>query len=459
MFLSFFVVSCNKTEKRKPNFIFILADNLGYGDLGCYGSKIHKTPNIDKLAEEGIKLTSLYSSSGVCTPSRASLLTGSYAQRVDMHINAEGGWVLFPVSSKGLNPDETTIAEFLKEEGYMTACIGKWHLGDQLEFLPLNHGFDYFYGIPYSEDMDPSINPNWPFVPLLKNNEVIESPVDLTTTTKRYVEEAKNFIFKNRKNPFFLYFPHNLPGSRRIPIIGDSFQEKSSNGPWGDAVEEIDWSVGQIINYIKELGIEENTFVVFTSDNGAPQGLAGSSIGGSNEPFSGPGYSTKEGGMRVPCLVKWPGKIKGGETKNELCTMMDWLPTFSYLAGNSTHQNGLIDGKNIWPILSGQSYNKSPHEAFYYYFVDQLQAIRVDNWKLHLSTYNTDGYDRSKLKLVDLNNDLKEELDLSNEYPEIVNDLVEIAKKVRKELGDTDLIGSQLRHAGYIKNPKPLIKN
>lgn len=469
LLVNFNLVSCNSYsdgKHEKPNFIFIYADNLGYGDLGCFGSKLNRTPHLDNMAEKGMCLTSLYSSSPVCTPSRASLMTGCYAQRVDMHLNENGGWVLFPVSSKGLNPEEITIAEILKERGYSTACIGKWHLGDQPEFLPINQGFDYFYGIPYSEDMVASKNPHWPALPLLKNDRVIEAPVDLTTTTRRYVREAVSFIIKNKDTPFFLYFAHNLPGSESIPTVDESFRNKSINGPYGDAIEEIDWSVGEILNTVKELGIEEKTIIVFTSDNGTPKGRAGGSGGGSNEPFSGKGYDTMEGGMRVPGIVTWQGKITPASVNKELCTMMDWLPTFTYLAGSQIPQGRVIDGKNIWPLLSDYQNAKSPHEVFYYYMMDQLQAVREGEWKLYLTPIDNKYaeenknkfYGPRKLKLIDLSKDIKEENDVCEQNPAVVKRLLKQAEKIREELGDSNQIGKQIRFAKYIDNPKPLLK-
>ena len=454
----------NKSDAEKPNFVFILADNMGYGDLGCFGSEIHRTPNIDKMAEEGILLTSLYSASGVCTPSRASLLTGCYAQRVDMHLNEHDTWVLRPVSSKGLNPGETTLAEILKDAGYATACIGKWHLGDQLECLPLGHGFDYYYGIPYSEDMVPDIDPGWPDLPLVKNYNVIEAPVDLTSTTRRYVREAIRFMTENRDRPFFLYFPHNLPGSRAVPVVDEAFSGKSANHSYGDAIEEIDWSAGQIIKTLKGLDLEKNTLVVFASDNGAPLGRSGSSGLGSNEPFAGSGYTTMEGGMRVPCLVQWPGRIPAGISNHELCTMMDWLPTFAFLAGTEIPRDRVIDGKNIWPLVSGQQGAKTPHEFFYYYSMDQLQAVREGNWKLHLpldNKYNGGNkhhfYGSSPMKLIDLAKDIREEHDVSEQHPEVVERLLQQAEKISRELGDPAHKGEKVRPALYVEDPKPLI--
>jgi arylsulfatase A len=466
--LSGFQFGCknDSTQIKKPNIVFIFADNMGYGDAGCFGSELHRTPNIDNMAKEGMRLTSLYSSSGVSTPSRASLMTGCYAQRVDMDLDEYESWVLRPISKKGLNTDEITIAELLKAEGYSTACIGKWHLGDQPGVLPVNHGFDYFCGIPYSEDMVPSFRPDWPELPLLENDKVIQAPVDLTTTTRRYVKEAIRFITENKDKPFFLYFPHNLPGSSAIPIVDDAFRGKSANGSYGDAIEEIDWSVGQIINTLKESGLIDNTIIVFTSDNGSPKGRSGSSGLGSNDPFAGDGYTTMEGGMRVPCVVQWSEVIPAGMLNNELCTMMDWLPTFTYLAGGQVPEDRIIDGKNIWPLISGDTAARSPHDIFYYYMGDQLQALRDRKWKLHLALDNkfdsgdkNKFYGSSKLKLIDLSTDIKEEIDLSEQYPEVVKRLLSKAKDISIELGDPVHKGEKVRDAKYINNPKPLILN
>lgn len=453
---------CNEKpgETTQPNFVFIYADNLGYGDIGCFGSQIHHTPNIDKMATEGLRLTSLYSSSPVCTPSRASLMTGCYAQRVDLHLSDTNGAVLRPIAAKGLNPEEITIAEVLKEKGYATACIGKWHLGDQPDFLPVNQGFDYFYGIPYSEDMVPSHSRDWPELPLIQNDKVIEAPADLTTTTSRYVKEAVRFITENKNKPFFLYFPHNLPGSRAIPVVDNRFMGKSPNGTWGDSVEEIDWSVGEIIKTLKELGIEDNTMVIFTSDNGAPQGRMDTRSGvGTNEPFSGPGYTTMEGGMRVPCVVKWPGRVPAGTSNNELCTMMDWLPTFATISGADVPADRIIDGKNIWPILSGDENAKSPHEVFYYYYTDKLQAVREGNWKLHLPAYDNETKkfaENGNLKLIDLGRDIKELSDLSEKHPDVVKRLLNHARKISEELGNNSGPGTETRTTQYLNNPEPM---
>ena len=408
---------------RRPNFIVILCDNMGYGDIRYLGSQKHNTPHVDGMAEEGVILTSFYVSSGVCTPSRASLMTGCYAQRIDMHISDTGGSVLRPISSKGLNPEEITIANLLGKQGYATACIGKWHLGDQPEFLPTRHGFDYYYGIPYSEDMVPEVNPKWPPLPLMQDEEVIEAPVDLHTITKRYTHESIQFLTRNRDNPFFLYLAHANPGSVRIPLVSDEFHGRSANGEYGDSIEEIDWSTGQILSAVKQLGIDHQTIVIFTSDNGAVKGHSGS-----NAPFAGWGYSTMEGGMRMPCIVRWPSIIPAGKTCDELCSTMDLLPTFAKLAGTIPPEDRIIDGKDIWPLLTCKEDAKSPHEAFYYYQVDQLQAVRSDKWKLNLPldakyTHGRRNTGSSPLMLFDLSEDLAESIDVSDQHPEVVKNL------------------------------------
>ncbi len=435
----------------RPNFIIILCDNLGYGDFGCFGSKINRTPHIDRLAREGMRLTSFYSSSPVCTPSRASLLTGCYAQRVGMHISDKGGWVLQPVSAIGLNPSEVTIAEILKARDYATACLGKWHLGDQPEFLPTRHGFDYYLGIPYSEDMVPQHSPSWPPLPLLRNETVVEAPVDLASMTKRYVQEATLFIRKNRDKLFFLYFAHHLPGSRKVPVVDPQFHGKSANGRYGDSVEEIDWSVGRIMSELKKLGLDERTLVLLTSDNGTPHRK-----GGSNAPMGGWAYSTTEGGMRMPCIVRWPKNIPPGRSCDELCTMMDLLPTFAALAGTAAPQDRIIDGKNIWPLWSGGTGVKSPHKVFYYYMINQLQAVRSGKWKLHLPLKKMRGKVVNRpLKLIDLSKDPQEANNLSRQHPDIVRKLTSMAEQARLDLGDLNRPAANQRPPARVDHPTP----
>ena len=446
--------AARKIAKRTPNFIIIFCDDLGYGDIGCFGSTKHRTPNIDKMAGEGMRFTSFYVTSGVCTPSRSSLMTGCYPRRINMHQSARNEWVLFPVAAKGLNPDEITIAEVLKGQGYATACVGKWHLGDQRQFLPTKQGFDYYYGIPYSNDMGSRQRKNNPPLPLLRNEKVIEAPVDQSTITKRYTEEVVKFITANKDRPFFVYLPHTMPHN---PVhSSEKFRGKSANKGYGDCVEEIDWSVGQILGTLKKLDLDENTLVIFTSDNGAA-----SRWGGSNLPLSGWKGSTMEGGMREPCVMRWPGNIPAGRACDELACTMDLLPTFARLAGTRAPADRIIDGTDIWPLMSGREGAKSPHDAFYYYYRDQLQAVRSGKWKLHLPrTQKPRGNKQAQKvagKLYDLEMDIAEKNDVAGANSAVVKRLVGLAEKAREDLGDRDREGAHQRPAGLAVSPKPLV--
>jgi arylsulfatase A-like enzyme len=331
----------------------MLMDNLGYGDVQCYGNRCHRTPHIDRLAREGLRFTDYYSTSGVCTPSRASLMTGCYPRRVNLHVGGRGHAVLMPVDPKGLHPGEITLARLLRGKGYATACVGKWHLGDQPPFLPTRHGFDRFFGCPYSEDMVPtSWAPDRPPLPLMRNETVIEAPMDRSTLTRRYTEESIDFVRENRDRPFLLYLAHAMPGSTDRPFSSLPYQGKSANGPYGDAVEELDWSCGEIMRALRELNLDERTLIVWTSDNGAvrwnpPQG--------SNAPLKGWGYDTSEGGQRVPCIARWPGRIPAGVESGEVVTMMDWFPTLAALTGAEPPRDRTTDGHDIRPILFRQS--------------------------------------------------------------------------------------------------------
>ena len=439
----------------KPNFIIIFCDDLGYGDIGCFGSKKHRTPNIDRIAAEGMCFTSFYVTSGVCTPSRSSLMTGCYPRRINMHESDRNECVLFPVARKGLNPNEMTIAEVLKEQGYATACVGKWHLGDQPEFLPTSQGFDYYYGIPYSNDMGGNQRSKNPPLPLLKNTKVIEAPANQNTLTKRYTEQVIKFITENKDKPFFVYLPHTMPHN---PVhSSEKFRGKSANGGYGDTVEEIDWSTGEIFAALKELGIDERTLVVFTSDNGAAQRW-----GGSNLPLSGFKGSTMEGGMREPCVMRWPGKIPAGKTCDELTSTLDLLPTLAQLTAAEAPGDRIIDGKDIWPLMAGAEGAKSPHEAFYYYQMDQLQAVRSGRWKLHLPLKVKrrnwgKGTPNTPMKLYDLKDDIGEKNDVADRNPEVVERLLGLAQKAREDIGDVNYKGRQ-RPAGWTVTPMPLKK-
>ncbi|MBP85226.1 MAG: arylsulfatase [Planctomycetaceae bacterium] len=446
---------------ERPNIVLLFCDNLGYGDVGCFGSTKHRTPNIDRMAKEGLRLTSFYSASGVCTPSRAALMTGCYPRRVGLAQTNPDGAVLRPVSPNGLHPDETTIAEALKAQGYATACIGKWHLGDQPEFLPTRQGFDYFFGIPYSDDMTPRPGKNWPPLPLMQNEKVIEAPVDRDLLTKRYTTEAVAFIKANRDKPFFLYLPHAMPGSTRAPFASEAFRGKSANGPYGDSVEEIDWSTGEILAALKESKVDDNTLVIWTSDNGAPRRNPPQ---GSNLPLGGWGYTTMEGGMRVPCVVRWPGKVPAGESCDEVCSLMDMLPTFAKLAGDETPSDRKIDGHDIWPLISGEKDATTPYQAFYYYYADQLQAVRAGNWKLHLGlprkrTNLQDATATSAAKLYDLDSDIGETKDIAKDRPDVVKRLLAFADQARQDLGDRGRLGEHQRPVGRVDTPVPQISD
>lgn len=455
-------------DAAPPNFVVIYCDNLGYGDVGCFGSTKHRTPHIDRMAAEGMKLTSFYSTSGVCTPSRASLMTACYPRRVGMDLTDPDGAVLRPVSPNGLHPNETTIAEVLKQAGYATACIGKWHLGDQPEFLPTRQGFDTFYGIPYSDDMTPREGKPWPALPLIENETVVEAPADRDTLTKRYTERTIQFMEQNASKPFFVYLPHAMPGSTRKPFASKSFQGQSANGPYGDCVEELDWSTGEILSALKRLHLDNNTLVVWTSDNGAPRRKP---VQGSNLPLGGWGYSTSEGGQRVPCVVRWPSHIPPNSSSDAITSTMDLLPTFAALAKTELPEN-TIDGHEIVDLLTGQPEAKSPYKAFYFYYRNQLQAVRAGEWKLHLGLSNRQTNLQGKTalqqpsskslpvkQLFNLTSDLAEQNNVAAKHPEVVHRLEALAEMMRQDLGDGDLPGKNRRPVGRNERPTARIKH
>ncbi|MBX7208923.1 MAG: sulfatase [Verrucomicrobiaceae bacterium] len=446
----------------KPNFIFILCDNLGYGDIACFNPATkHRTPRLDQMAAEGRKFSSFYSCSGVCTPSRASLMTGCYPRRVNMHVSDTGGAVLQPVAAKGLHPAEDTIADVLKRADYATACIGKWHLGDQPEFLPTRQGFDSFFGIPYSEDMVKGklSGREWPELPLMRDEKVVEAPVDARHLTRRLTEEAVKFIEANRERQFFLYFPEAAPGSRAVSYPGPQFEGRSANGLYGDAIEELDWSAGQILDTLKRLGLDENTIVVWTSDNGA---VSRNPPQGSNAPWRGMGYSTTEGGMRMPCIIRWPHLVPARSVCDDVCTMMDFLPTFAQLAGAPLPDKP-IDGQNMRTSWLATRTSPSPYDetGFFYYHLHQLQAVRAGDWKLYLPLDDKIAMGRvpkrqpQALALFDVRHDLHEDHEASAMHPEIVRRLTLLAGKARSELGDGAQRGTGQREAGHVDAPRP----
>ena len=467
------LAGCADGTERPPNFIVILCDNLGYGDTEPFGSTLHRTPHLSRMAREGRTLTHFYASAGVCTPSRASLLTGCYAQRVGMHATPRDGHVLRPVSPYGINPDETTVAETLRERGYATALVGKWHLGDQPEFLPTRHGFDSYFGIPYSDDMTEERGRRlerfqghrWPPLPLMENETVIEAPVDRNQLTMRYTERALEFIEANRDRPFFLLLSHAMPGSEREPFASEAFRGRSRNGAWGDAVEELDWSAGQVLDKLVATGLDAHTLVFWTSDNGAPLAADPSSPArGSNLPLHGRGYTTAEGGFRVPAIAWWPGTIPAGSETAELTSMLDVLPTLSSISGQAVSTDRAIDGMDIRGALLGHGEARSPRQDLYYYFEDQLQAVRSGPWKLFVALeepgprhphFDQGGPDGPALfNVVDDPGCLR---DLAADRPDIVAQLDAIADEARSELGDHGRPGSGQRPPGIVDMPTPVI--
>ncbi len=428
----------------KPNVILINCDDLGYGDLGCYGSDLNKTPNIDRLAQKGIRLTDYYVASPVCSASRAAMLTGCYPRRIGM------SGVLFPGDPVGLNTNEVTIAGLLKEQGYATKLVGKWHCGDQPEFLPTRHGFDSYYGIPFSNDMGRQIGdrPSQPPLPLLREEEVIQQQPDQSSLTERYVEECVNFIRDNQSSPFFLYLAHMHVHLPHYPP--DHFIKNSKNGRYGGAVECIDWSVGVLRHELKRLGLERDTIVIFTSDNGSR--VRGE--GGSNAPLKGTKGTCWEGGMRVPCIISRPGEIPENETRSQMVTAMDLLPTLAAAAGAETPQDRIIDGKDISPVIFDNS--ETPHEAFFYYkWADDLEAVRCGRWKLFVSI------DTEPVReLYNLETDVSEANDVSEDNPEVVAKLEEKIQSCREDIGDslTGVAGKNRRPIGKVENAAPLTK-
>jgi len=443
LIILFVIFSCEKNN-NSPNIVFILADDLGYGDLSSYGSETIETINIDKLAENGVKLTSYYAAQPVCSASRAAILTGAYPNRIGIY-NAFG-----PTSDSGISHDEYTLAEMLKDNGYKTGIFGKWHLGSKKEFFPTNHGFDEFYGILYSNDMwrwHPEYPEGYPQDLLLYRNEnALKEIIDQSNLTKDITSESINFIEKNKDSPFFLYIAHPQP---HVPLfVSEDFEDLTGNGLYADVITEIDYSVGRVLDKIEEIGLTENTIVVFTSDNG-PWLSYGNHSGSSGIYREGKG-TTWEGGVRVPSIIKFPNGLKPNEI-DEPIMAIDWMPTFANITSSKLSQNK-IDGKDIWPLLSGEV-NQSPHEKLYFYYrVNELHSIRMNNWKIQFSrTYRSlngkkggkDGipvkYEMNNIdknELYNLKDDPQERIDVYDKFPEIAKKMEELAEKARVELGD-----------------------
>ena len=437
-----------------PNVVLIFIDDMGYGDIGPFGSVKNRTPNLDRMAGEGMKLTSFYAAP-VCSVSRAQVMTGCYGQRVSLP------GVLFPGSPTGLSSKEHTVAELMKAQGYATMCIGKWHLGDQPEFLPTRHGFDHYFGIPYSNDMLKAAKVNGVrVVPLVRDEKVQEllAEDDEDGITARYTDEAVKFITENKARPFFLYLPHNAVHTPIHP--GAKFRGKSANGRFGDWVEEVDWSVGRVLDTLREFGLAGNTLVMFSSDNG-PWLIKGND-GGSAGPLRGGKGTTWEGGVREPTLAWWPGKIAPGSVCDAMAGNMDFLPTFVKLAGGTVPADNKIDGKDIAPLLLGET-KESPHEARYYYSGYKLQGVRAGSWKLAIAP-QPEGTAKGgaavpasleKPRLYNLDKEIGEQTDVAAANPEVVSKLRVLAVKMAAELGDGKP-GPEVREPGRVENPVTL---
>ena len=425
---------------QKPNFVFVYLDDAGYGDFGCYGNTVIRTPNIDRMAAEGTRFTDFYVAQAVCSASRTSLLTGCYPNRLGI-LGA-----LNPNSKNGISDREKTIADLLKSRGYTSAIYGKWHLGHHPQFLPTRHGFDDYFGLPYSNDMGPRPNNKNPPVPLFAGEKVVERSPDMNTLTARYTEHAVKFIRDNKDRPFFLYVPHTMP---HVPLgAGDKFRGKSKAGLYGDVIEELDWSVGQILATLKECGLDDKTLVIISSDNGP--WLSAGNWGGSAGPLREGKGTSYDGGVREPFVVRWPGVVPTGRVCHEPLMTIDILPTFAHLAGAELPPLP-IDGKDAWPLIHGEPGAKSPQEAYYFYWVRGLQAVRWGRWKLHFPhDYRTlkakPGMDgkhapyaqaHTDLALYDLDNDIGENTNVAEQHPDAVDRIKKLADKMREDLGDS----------------------
>ncbi len=472
MLLNPWLLFSQRSTASATNIIIIFCDDLGYGDIPLYGGTQTETPYLNQLAKEGVRFTEFYAAQAVCSASRAGLLTGCYPNRIGI------SGALGPGSKTGIHENETTLAEILKSKGYATGIFGKWHLGDQEKFLPLQHGFDSYFGLPYSNDMwpvnydgipyqDTTVNRGkYPLLPLYKNNQVIETIQTLenqATLTTRYTEEAIRFIQANKQQPFFIYLPHSMP---HVPLaVSAKFKGKSKQGLYGDVLMEIDWSVGEIMKTLEANHIDKNTLLIFTSDNG-PWMNYGNHAGSSGGLREGKGTSF-EGGQKVPCIMRWPGKIPAGTICTELAATIDLLPTITKIA-NAPLPTHTIDGLNILPLLLNPSSGPIRKTFYYYYRHNSLEAVRNEQYKLvfphegrsYLNQLpGKDGFPGKApenvpvtMALYDLRRDPGERYDVQTAYPEVVQQLLQLAEKAREELGD-DLQkrkGSGIRPAGKV---------
>jgi arylsulfatase A len=445
-----------------PNVILIFADDLGYADIGPFSMRHDadrpRTPNLDRMASEGVRLTNFYVAQAVCSASRAAILTGAYPNRIGI----EGA--LMPTASHGLNRDETTIAELLKARGYATAIYGKWHLGHHTPFLPIHHGFDEYLGLPYSNDMSPNhpLDKTFPPLPFIEGDRVIERDPDQSLLTRRYTERAVRFVEQHRGQPFFLYVPHAMP---HVPLfVSNRFKGTTGASLYADVIAELDWSVGEILDAVQRSGgLDEQTLVIFTSDNG-PWLLFGDHAGSAG-PFREGKGTAFEGGVRVPFIARWPGRIPPSTVSHAPAMAIDLLPTFARLAGAPLPGERVIDGRDIWPLLSQPSAATSPHDALYLYWGAELHAVRSGRWKLHLAhPYQSleaaggDGHPGKyvrkeiELSLFDLENDPGESVDVASQYPDVIARLMQHVEYARWDLGDalTGRTGKNVRPAGKL---------
>lgn len=439
---------------ESPNVVIVFTDDQGYGDVGCFGAQGFETPNLDRMAAEGRKFTNFYVSQAVCGASRASLLTGCYSNRIGM-LGAPSHR-----STHGINSNEVLISELCKQKGYATAAYGKWHLGHHEQFLPMQNGFDDYFGLPYSNDMWPfhPTSKAFPDLPLFDGNKIINpkvTPEDQVHLTTWYTEHAVDFIDEHHAEPFFLYVAHSMP---HVPLFAsEKYSGKSEQGLYGDVIMEIDWCVGEILKRLKKHNIDDNTLVIFTSDNG-PWLSYGNHAGSAGPLREGKGTAW-EGGVREPCIMRWPGHIPAGTTCDELAATIDLLPTIAGLIDVELPEHS-IDGLDIWPLMSGQDGAKTPHEYYCYYWGNELQCIRSGDWKLHFPhSYRSltgeagkdglpNGYTQAKtgLALYNLKSDIGEKNDIKDKHPEVVANLKKYAEEARQELGDSRL---KIKGSGY----------
>lgn len=448
--------------ERLPNFVIIYIDDMGYADIGPFGAEGYETPNLDRMAEEGRRFTNFYVTQAVCSASRAGLVTGCYNVRVGI-LGA-----LNHRANHGIHADEMTIGELVKQKGYATACFGKWHLGHHPKFLPTNNGFDEYLGLPYSNDMwpgHPTAGKNYPDLPLIEGTKIVDANVtaeDQEQLTTLYTRRAVSFIERNKDRPFLVYLPHSMV---HVPLhVSDKFRGKSPRGLFGDVVMEIDWSVGQILDALRKNNLDNHTLVVFTSDNGP--WLSYGDHAGSAKPLREGKGTMFDGGCRVPTVMRWPGKIPAGTVCDTPAMTIDLLPTIAHLAAAPLPDHK-IDGKNIWPLVAGEPGAQSPHEAYYLYYGNELQAVRMGKWKLHFPhgyrtlagrKGGTGGtpvpYDNARIELAlfDLENDVGETTDVKDRHPEVVAAIQKLAGAIREDLGDSarKIKGAGTRPAGQL---------